>query len=195
VKFDNIPGATPLPPDAEKDLKRRISTQGELNTLETLNIQKAREWVPTSRIMRDHYPSVKALLRLHREMFDLTWKWAGKYRNIETTIGLNPYYRVPMAVIMLCNNTRFWIENNTFPWDELGVRFHHRLVEIHPFNNGNGRHAREATDALMMQNGQPLFTWGPESLAAIGNTRATYITALQAADGGDYAPLMAFVRT
>jgi Fic-DOC domain mobile mystery protein B len=95
----------------------------------------------------------------------------------------------------LCDDTCFWIANQTFPWDESGVRFHHRLVSIHPFNNGNGRHARLATDILLVQNGQVPFTWGSRSLTAAGGTRSDYIAALQAADGGDYAPLLAFVRT
>ncbi len=192
--FDNIPGATPLPLDAAKDLKRRISTQGELNILEALNIQNARDWMPTSRIMRDNYPNVRALLRLHKEMFDRTWKWAGKYRNIITSIGI-PIQRIPMEVMSLCDDACFWIEYNTYPWDEIGVRFHHRLVAIHPFNNGNGRHARLATDALMTQNGQKPFTWGSQSLIDAGGIRSAYIAALQAADKGDYAPLLAFVRT
>ena len=85
--------------------------------------------------------------------------------------------------------------NQTFAWTELGARFHHRLVSIHPFPNGNGRHARLATDILMRQNRQPIFTWGSASLVVAGVTRKAYIAALQAADREDYAPLIAFVTT
>jgi len=100
-----------------------------------------------------------------------------------------------MELQSLCDDTRFWIAADVYDWDERAARFHHRLVQIHPFNNGNGRHSRLATDILLRQNGQRDFTWGSHSIVREGSTRRAYIAALQAADNGDITPLLAFVRT
>lgn len=85
--------------------------------------------------------------------------------------------------------------NLDYPPDKIAVRFHHRLVFIHPFPNGNGRHARLMADLLVERLGQPRFTWGSRSLIDASETRQRYIAALQAADASDYAPLLAFARS
>jgi len=95
----------------------------------------------------------------------------------------------------LCGNVRAQVEYEAYPWDELAARFHHELVSIHPFHNGNGRHARLAADLLLAQNRQPVFTWGKASLVVPGETRRTYIEALQKADAGLIEDLLAFVRS
>ena len=95
----------------------------------------------------------------------------------------------------LINDVRYQIEHDTYPPDEMAARFHHRLVAIHPFPNGNGRHARMMADLLIQKLGQPRFTWGSKSLTDATETRTRYIEALRAADGGDMAPLMGFVRS
>jgi Fic-DOC domain mobile mystery protein B len=127
-------------------------------------------------------------------MFDKTWEWAGQFRTTDTNIGI-PWPNIPAELHNLCEDTRFWIARQTYPWVELGARFHHRLVSIHPFPNGNGRHARLATDILLRQHGQQAFTWGSQSLTPTGETRTAYIAALQSADKGDLEPLVAFVET
>ena len=90
----------------------------------------------------------------------------------------------------LLDDTKAWIEYNSYPPDEIAVRFHHRLVQIHPFPNGNGRHARLMADLLVMQLGQERFSWGRESLRDAGAVRARYIEALHAADHHDIAALL-----
>jgi len=194
VRFDYAPGATPLDPDSIAGLIPPLSTQAELNEFEEVNILSAIQWATRSRILRKDFPNVSSLKRLHREMFKLTWKWAGDFRRVDTNIGIDWRYIQP-DLHNLCEDTRYWVEHGSYPWDELGVRFHHRLVSIHPFPNGNGRHARLATDILLRQNRQTPFTWGSQSLVADGTVRRTYIAALRRADIGDSAPLLAFVRT
>ncbi len=194
MRFVVAPDATPLDPQVVVGLKPNIVTQEELNEFEANNIAAAIRWIPTSRILKRGYPTVTALLRLHKAMFDRTWKWAGKYRSIDTTIGIERY-RVPMELKSLCDDTHFWIADDVYGWDERAARFHHRLVQIHPFNNGNGRHSRLATDILLRQNGRREFTWGSHSIIPEGPTRRAYIDALQAADEGEIAPLLAFART
>jgi fido (protein-threonine AMPylation protein) len=79
--------------------------------------------------------------------------------------------------------------------DEIGARFHHRLVFIHPFPNGNGRHSRLMTDVLMKDLGARRFTWGQGSLVSPSDLRKKYITALKSADNGNIKPLLDFVRS
>jgi Fic-DOC domain mobile mystery protein B len=191
LNFELPDGATPLDPDAAAGLIPSLNTQAELNEFEEANILKATLWARRSRILRREYPNVTALRRLHREMFDLTWTWAGQFRQTDTNIGVHWPFIQP-ELHNLCEDTRFWIEYASFEWVELGARFHHRLVSIHPFPNGNGRHARLATDTLLRQNGQRSFTWGSQSLIPAGPTRTAYIAALHSADAGDIQPLMTF---
>ena len=134
------------------------------------------------------------MVKLHRELFGEVWKWAGNQRKSEKNIGIAPH-QIAQEVHNLCADTQFWIENQTYKWDEIGVRFHHRLVFIHPFVNGNGRLARIASDLLLTYNGHQAFTWGTGDLITEGKARKNYIVALKEADRGDYAFLMMFVRT
>jgi Fic-DOC domain mobile mystery protein B len=126
-------------------------------------------------------------------MFDDTWRWAGQYRKTGKNIGVQAS-RIPESLANLLKDTEYWIEHGTFSGDEIGVRFHHRLVSIHPFANGNGRHARLMADALLEELGVAPFTWGSASLIEDRATRSAYLAALHHADAGDYQPLLAFVR-
>jgi Fic-DOC domain mobile mystery protein B len=127
-------------------------------------------------------------------MFDQTWKWAGVYRTTEKNIGI-AHYQIRDSLVALLFDARYWLENRIFEPDEIGVRFHHRLVWIHPFANGNGRHARLMADVLMQRQGRPLFTWGNGEIARAGDFRRSYIDALRAADKNDIQPLLSFARS
>jgi Fic-DOC domain mobile mystery protein B len=126
-------------------------------------------------------------------MFGDVWKWAGSYRLSDKNIGV-PWASVPQTVAELLHRADGWRRTERYSWDEWGVRFHHRLVEIHPFANGNGRHARLMTDAVMTRAGQTPFSWGRVGTQS-SDTRERYIAALREADARDFAPLLAFVRT
>lgn len=191
---DEPPGATPLDPDSAAGLIPPLATQAELNEFEERAILAAARWATTSRILRRDYPNVTALRRLHREMFRGVWRWAEEFRRVDTNIGGDWRY-IPADLQGFCDDARYWVAHKTYPWDELGARFHHRLVSIHPFPNGNGRHARLATDILLRQAGQRAFTWGSRSLTHAGTVRRAYIDALRRANLGDLDPLLAFVRT
>lgn len=194
MKLPYPPGATPLDPN-ELDglLPTSVGTVAELNEFEQANILDAQQWA----FGRKHrsVASEKFLKTLHRRMFDQVWRWAGTYRRSNKNIGVD-WMVIGVEVHKLCADLEHWIANRVYPWDELGARFHHRLVSIHPFANGNGRHARLATDVLMKAHGQTLFSWGAEQhLAKAGETRSRYIAALRAADQRDYDPLIRFVRS
>ena len=129
---------------------------------------------------------------LHKKMFGEIWMWAGKFRTTERNIGVAPYQIQPKLRILL-DDIKFWIENKTYPEKEIAIRFHHKLVQIHPFPNGNGRISRIMADLLMRQFGEKSLDWGSGNLTEISEIRKNYISALQKADGGDYTELLNFV--
>jgi len=193
--FTTGDGNTPLSPDEQADLIPNLATKEELNEFERANILVAYDWALAPRNLRRHDPVAEFYLRdLHRRMFDPTWKWAGLYRNTEKNIGIAPF-QVREAVGVLLGDTGYWLEYATFPPDEIAVRFHHRLVSIHPFANGNGRHARLMADVLARRQGRPLFTWGGADIARQGDFRRRYLDALQTADRNDIRLLLAFARS
>lgn len=129
-------------------------------------------------------------------MFGDVWKWAGDYRRTDKNIGVS-WLQVEGQVVELLRNVTAWIggEDLAWPVDEIGARFHHQLVAIHPFPNGNGRHSRASADLLIVALGSVPFSWGRESLADTGNVRSRYVAALRAADRYDLSLLLKFVRS
>ena len=194
MKFDTPEGATPLDPDeAEGLLLSHITMRAELDRLEQENIAEAAAWA-----FRRGHPDILTdgfARRLHKRMFGNVWRWAGLYRKTGKNIGLDAWQIAP-DLRTLCADCAAWIEHAVYPLDEIAVRFHHRLTAIHPFANGNGRHARLMTDILLAHLlRQPRFTWGSGNLISAGECRKQYISALRAADLYDYGPLLAFVRS
>jgi len=188
-------GNTPLSPEEQLDLIPDLTSKEDLNEWERQNILEAYGWALDKRNLNRTDPLTEAYVRqLHLRMFDQTWKWAGVYRTTEKNIGI-PHYQIRESIVALLGDARYWLENRTFEPDETGVRFHHRLVSIHPFANGNGRHARLMADVLMQRQGRPLFTWGSAEIAKAGDFRRSYIDALRAADKNDIQPLIAFARS
>ena len=143
----------------------------------------------------DDLLSVNYILKLHEKMFGVVWDWAGSFRRSEKNLGLDPLSIRP-SLRELWEDVKAWIEFKTYPADEIAARFHHRLVAIHPFPNGNGRHARLMADLLLVHVlDRPRFTWGSSSLTDAGECRKNYISALRSADRHDYERLLEFVRT
>ena len=191
------PGATPIDPD-ETDglLPSHVSTRGELDELEEANIQEGLRWAHAKALRATRPVDALAdsfVYDLHKEMFGAVWEWAGKVRRTNKNIGVDKF-QVPTEVRKLVEDARYWRDNAVYPADELAVRFHHRLVAIHPFPNGNGRHARMMADLIVQQAGRPAFTWGGSSLTTTSKLRTAYIDALRSADQGDIVPLMQFAR-
>ena len=184
--------ATPLTPEEHAQLiPTYITTRAQLNEAEQINITEADLWAFNRK--RDVL-SEEFLRKLHKRMFRKVWKWAGTFRTSERNIGVDAY-RIGVELRTLLEDVAYWMANNTFAPDEIAARFHHRLVLIHPFPNGNGRHARLAADLLAVKLGQKRFTWGSVNLVQPAATRSTYVAALKAADNHDIAPLSAFARS
>lgn len=196
MKLHYPPGTTPLDPDELKHLRPPdISTQEQLNAAEQKNIAEAELWV-FSRKRRDVLTE-PFLRKLHKRMFADVWRWAGRYRTTEKNLGVAPHL-IGEEIQKLLADARYWIENRVYPWNELGARFHHRLVSIHPFPNGNGRHARLSTDVLLVQYGQPRPTWGGKlegDLQKMSERRQRYLQALRKADQLSFEELFQFVRS
>lgn len=187
------PGATPLDPDEIAGLiPKYITTQGELNLLERENILEATTW-GLGKTNHDCL-NISFCLNLHKRMFSKVWKWAGTARLSDKTIGI-PKEQINIKLKVLFDDTDFWIREKTYEFDEIGARFHHRLVAIHIFPNGNGRHARLMTEIIQLVNGEAPFTWGSSDLyGSESEARKSYIAALKKADDGNYKSLIQFVR-
>lgn len=197
MNFEYPPGSTPLDPNEIEGLIPSVTTQAELNEFEDATILKARLWALNRRNRRlktDGILSIDGLKLLHQKMFDGVWQWAGIFRLTEKNIGVSPH-QIQMEISKLCDDVKYQIEKQVFSADECAVRFHHRLTAIHPFANGNGRHARLAADILVQNLGQKSFTWGAQDLGASSNARNAYISALRKADAGDVRELGMFTRS
>lgn len=191
---DGLPaGATPLDrEELEGLLPSHLVNRSQLNEWEQQNIEAALLWL--SRQRRPNPLEEAWLRRLHREMFGQSWRWAGQYRSSDKSIGAD-WRQIRMQVPALLADIAYQVEQRVDAVDLIAIRFHHRLVSIHPFPNGNGRHARLITDVLIKQLGAPLFSWGGRtSLLDVSALRQRYIAALQRADRGDVSALLAFAR-
>ena len=185
-------GQTPLTHEEREGLMPSyVTLRSELNEAEQANILEAQEWAHARK--RDVL-NQRFLNNLHKRMFGNVWKWAGKFRTSVKNIGVDAY-KIATELQQLINDVQYWSENNTYEPDEIAARFHHRLVYIHPYPNGNGRHARLAAELLLRSMDQAPFSWGRKSLTDASKTREQYTTALREADNHDYAPLLKFVRS
>lgn len=192
--FSGPPGSTPLQPDDIDGLIPDLQTRAELNEFEQSNIAHAYLWASTSRTVKTSLLSAATIKEIHRKMFDRTWTWAGEFRKRETNLGIN-WIQIPIQIKNLCDDTKFKLNEEKPDFDYLGAWFHHRLVSIHPFPNGNGRHARLTTDLLLKTHGISVFSWGRANLGEKSETREIYIDALRKADEGDLEALKNFVRS
>lgn len=188
VFFNDRKGQTVLSNQELRGLKfQHITTMKELDELEQSNINSGLLWLSSSKkdILNEDF-----LRRVHKKLFGDVWKWAGRYRTTEKNIGILAY-NIPSELKKLFEDTKFWIENNSFSPIELIARFHHRLVYIHPFPNGNGRLSRIYTNLLCEQIGAPKPTWR-DDLAPVERRKA-YISALRAADMKNFKPLIEYL--
>ena len=186
-------GATPLDPDELDGLKfKHVSTRGELDQLEQAGITEGLKWLDKQK--NPDVLSEAFVLELHKRLFGSVWKWAGTFRRTEKNIGVEPI-QVAIQLRQLLDDAKYWVEHGTYAPKELAARFHHKLVFIHPFPNGNGRHARIMADAVLTKLlNEPAIDWaGGYRLEAMNERRNQYIAALRAADRHDISALLEFV--
>ncbi|MGD0345698.1 MAG: mobile mystery protein B [Terracidiphilus sp.] len=193
--LDEGDGKTPLSREEQADLIPSLATRDELNEWERQNILEGYRWALHDKSAGRRDPLTEPYVReLHKRMFDQTWKWAGRYRTTEKNLGI-PFHQIQNSLAALLGDARYWLQHESYAPDEIAIRFHHRLVFIHPFSSGNGRHARLMADVLAIRQGRPVFTWGGAELARAGDFRRQYIEALQAADRNEMKRLLEFARS
>jgi len=188
-------GQTPLDENEKQGLKiKSITTQGELNEFEQLNIEKAVEWTIHTILKPERILSEKFVKVLHKKMYGDVWKWAGAFRKSDRNLGIK-WTQIGIALKNLLDDTKYWIDNDVYSQEEIAIRFKHRIVAIHCFPNGNGRHSRMMTDIIMESIfGKEIFSWHQSNMVKADDTRKEYIAALRKADHGDINPLIEFAK-
>jgi Fic-DOC domain mobile mystery protein B len=196
LDFRYSTGQTPLDEDETDGLRlKNIATRGELDEVEQHNIEKAMLWLKTKKLKEDDLLSEKFIKDLHHHMYSDVWKWAGQFRKSNKNIGVDKH-AISLKLKQLLDDSRYWILNQSFPVEEIAIRFKHRVVQVHCFANGNGRHSRLIADTMMEKLFKlPPFTWNANLLSAQADLRSTYIKALQKADAGDYKFLLHFAKS
>ena len=196
LDLEYIAGQTPIDEEEKEGLLiETITTKAELDEFEQLNIEEALQWVFSKKFKPKQVFTEKFICNLHKRMYGNIWAWAGTFRKTDKNIGIDKH-QIPMALKMLCDDALYWIENNTYSPEEIAIRFKHRIVSIHCFPNGNGRHSRLMADIIIEKLfNKELFTWGTSNLSKANQTRKAYLQAVKAADLNDYQPLLDFASS
>lgn len=196
LNIEYIDGQTPLSEEEKEGLRiSSITTREELDEFEQLNIEKAIQWTFGKKIKTEQLFSEQFIKTLHKKMYGEVWKWAGEFRSSEKNIGIKSYL-ISIHLKQLLDDALYWKQYETYEPQELAIRFKHRLVSIHCFANGNGRHSRLIADLIMekIYNGN-FFTWGSVNLVHSTDARSQYIQAVRKADELDIQPLILFAKS
>ena len=196
LEISYIYGQTPLSEEEKEALLiKTISTRSELDEFEQQNIESAMEWTLKQKYSADKILTMDFILEVHKRMFDRIWKWAGTFRKTNKNIGVDKF-KIVEELRVLLDDCKYWINNEVFSYDEIAVTFKHRLVKIHPFPNGNGRHSRLIADILISHAFEKkVFSWGGTNLTKPGDSRKKYLEAIYKADDGDMRPIINFARS
>ncbi len=189
-------GQTPLEEEEKSGLRiRLITNRGELDEYEQQNIEIAIQWILGRSFKPDAVFTETFIRNIHKRMYSEVWSWAGEFRKSQKTIGVD-FWKISIELRKLLEDARYWYENNTYPPDEMALRFKHRIVSIHCFSNGNGRHSRLMADIIIEKlYEKAVFSWGAAKLSKSSDARKEYLKAVKAADTGDYSLLLAFARS
>lgn len=189
-------GQTPLNEEEKEGLKiKSITSHEELDEFEQLNIEKAVEWIIHANLKAEKILTEKFIKELHKKMYGDVWKWAGEFRKSDKNIGIK-WTQISLELKTLLDDTKYWIKNNTFSPEEIAIRFKHRIVAIHCFPNGNGRHSRMMADIIMeFIFEEELFSWHQSNMVKADKIRNEYISTLKKADNGDIKPLIEFAKS
>lgn len=196
LELNYINGQTPISEEEKEGLLiKTISTREELDEFEQQNIESAIEWTLKQNFSVDKILTIDFILEVHKRMFNKIWEWAGTFRKTNKNIGVDKF-QISQDLKILLDDCKYWIENDTFSNDEIAIRFKHRLVKIHPFPNGNGRHARLCADIFISHVfKKKVFSWSGSNLIKLGDSRKKNIESIYKADEGDIKPLINFARS
>ncbi|MEY2595312.1 MAG: hypothetical protein RI965_584 [Bacteroidota bacterium] len=187
---------TPLSEEEREGLKLTfISSKKELNEFEQQNIEEAMLWLVRKSLSANNILTQKFICKLHERMFYNVWSWAGKFRTTDKNIGIH-HKEINVALKILCDDVLYWINHKIFEPEEIAIRFKHKLVSIHCFPNGNGRHSRLMADIVIEKIfKQQVFTWGIDLKESNQSIREAYIKSIRDADQNNYKPLLKFSRS
>lgn len=193
LEIEYLDGQTPLDEEEKDGLKiKSITTRGELDEFEQLNIEKAIQWSIGKSFSAEQVFSEAFVKDVHHRMFKDVWAWAGQFRRTNKNMGVE-WQRVGVSLKQLCDDCRFWAQNQTYAEEEIAIRFKHQVVSIHCFSNGNGRHSRLMADIIIScVFKKPAFSWG--RFGKNEEIRAQYLNTIRLADKGDIQPLLGFSR-
>jgi len=197
MELNYINGQTPIDEDEKEGLLiSTVTTRGDLDEFEQYNIEKAVEWTLKNKFKIEKILTEKFIREVHKRMFGEVWKWAGAFRLSNKNIGVDKY-QIAIELRNLIEDCKYWINNKTFENDEIAIRFKHRMVQIHLFPNGNGRHSRLCADIFISHVfNDHIFTWGGVNLNEKTDIRKEYLNAIYEADNNNnYIPLIKFARS
>jgi Fic-DOC domain mobile mystery protein B len=196
LNIEYIEGQTPIDEDEKEGLLiKSITTRGELDEFEQYNIEKAIEWTFGKKLKINYILSESFIKELHHKMFGEVWSWAGEFRKTNKNIGVDKF-QIAISLKQLLDDCYYWVAHQSFSEDEIAIQFKHRIVSIHCFSNGNGRHSRLMADIIINQIfGKPFFTWNSSNLNKKSEVRTKYLVAIRSADNWDIKPLIEFARS
>ncbi|QYH40682.1 mobile mystery protein B [Algoriphagus sp. NBT04N3] len=196
LDLEYIYGQTPLNEDEKEGLLiSTIATREELDEFEQQNIEEALQWILTRSFKAEILLTEKFICNLHKRMYGNVWSWAGKFRKTDKNLGIDKW-QIPVATKALCDDSLFWVKNSIYSPEEIAIRFKHRIVSIHCFPNGNGRHSRLMADIIINKiYNLPMFSWGTSDLVHQGDARSAYLKAVKEADNGFIQPLIEFAKS
>ena len=114
-------------------------------------------------------------LVVQRSRPDIAGRYADLARYVRTDVGRHTFPS-PAEIPALMGDFSRWL-GAAPETPETAFTAHRRLVEIHPFNDGNGRTARLVMNLVLIRGGYPPLAVRPED-------RPAYIRALQRAQAG-----------
>lgn len=196
LDLEYLHGQTPLDEDEKEGLViPTIATRQELDEFEQQNIEDALQWLLTKSFKLEAVLTEKFICNLHQRMYGNVWSWAGRYRKTDKNLGIDKW-QIPIALKTLCDDSTFWVKNKIYSPEEIAIRLKHRIVSIHCFPNGNGRHSRLMADLIINKIFDlPMFSWGTGDLVHQSDTRSAYLKALKKADNGLIQPLIEFAKS
>ena len=195
LKLDYDDGQTPLDEEEKEGLLiETISNRAELDEFEQQHIEEAVEWTLQRKFKQEKILTEAFVKEVHKRMYGGVWAWAGEFRKTNKNLGVDKL-QIAVELKKLLDDTNYWIEHKTFASDEIAIRFKHRIVSIHCFANGNGRHSRLMADIIIEHIfKQPVFTWGATNQLKDSDNRSIYLKAVRKADKGEYDLLVEFAR-
>lgn len=196
LDYEWVDGQTPLDEEEKEGLLiPTITTRNELDEFEQLNIERAIQWTLGRKFNVERMMSEDFIKLVHEKMYGNVWAWAGEFRKTNKNLGVDRF-QISTELRQLLDDCKFWIEKGTYAPEEIAIRFKHRIVQIHCFSNGNGRHSRMMADLIIEKIfGKPVFSWGANSdLTKVGGARAEYLKAVKTADQNNFALLLEFAR-